>query len=58
MSLLYFIVPREKRVLIYTVYQQKIINEKQKTLYPTTFIVNPKEIIKKKARTNKFHNGR
>ena len=54
MSLLYFIVPRQKRVLIYTVYQQKIINEKQKTLYPTTFIVNPKEIIKKKQELINF----
>jgi hypothetical protein len=40
MTLFQFIIPREKRVIIYTVLNEEIINTNQKNKYPANFQVD------------------
>lgn len=48
MTLLHFIVPREKRVIIYFVLNDEIINSNQQKIFPTEFKVDSMVLINKK----------
>jgi hypothetical protein len=48
MTLHQFIVPREKRVIVYTVLNKEIINSTQKSNYPANFQVDSSLLTAKK----------
>ncbi len=48
MTLHQFIVPREKRVIVYTILKKEIINSTQKSNYPANFQVDSSQLTAKK----------
>jgi hypothetical protein len=48
MTLLQFIIPRDKRVIIYTVLNEEIINIHQKNKFPADFMVDSSLLATKK----------